>query len=338
MRKKTIRKGVLVLLMIGLGGALLFSSGQTEDNTSKQYKIIFNEPFTRPHTLAEAANMFKEKIEEQTNGNVLVDVHYGGVLGTSREALEAVQIGTQTMVDAATAPVVAFDPAMGVLNLPYLFSSREQWYGILDGPLGTSLLSRLEENGFVGLAYLENGIRHVTNNVRPINKPEDLAGIKIRLMQNPVFIATFESFGCLTTTTPWSELYSALQQNVVEAQENPVANIYNGKLYEVQKYLSFTGHTYDPNIYFINKKFFDDLPEEYQTILTETAKEVAIWQRNEAEKAESKLLEELQKSMKINEVVPEEISRFREMCSSVYENQSATIGKDIVASWLDAVK
>lgn len=305
---------------------------------NKTYKIVFNEPFTRPHTLAEAANRFKELVEERSEGNIEVDVHYGGVLGTSREALEAVKVGVQTMVDAATAPIVAYEPAMGVLNLPYLFSSRDQWYKILDGPLGSDLLGRLEPHGFVGLAYLENGIRHVTNNVRPIYKPEDLKGIKIRLMQNPVFIATFESLGCLTTATPWSELYSALQQGVVEAQENPVANIYNGKLYEVQKYLSFTGHTYDPNIYFINKRFFDSLPGEYQTMLRKVSTEVAAWQRSAAANAESSLLEELKPHMEINEVSAEEISRFRDKVADVYKNQAPTIGEDVVNTWLDAVK
>lgn len=326
-------KGFVCILVLTLATA-----GLPGNALGKTYKITFNEPFTRPHTLAEAANRFKELVEERSEGNIEVTVHYGGVLGTSREALEAVNVGVQTMVDAATAPIVAYEPSMGVLNLPYLFSSREQWYGILDGPLGTELLKRLEPHGFVGLAYLENGIRHVTNNVRPIHTPEDLKGIKIRLMQNPVFIATFKSFGCLVTTTPWSELYAALQQNVVEAQENPVANIYNGKLYEVQDYLSFTGHTYDPNIYFINKRFFDSLPPEYQTLLKDAAQEVAEWQRSEAIKAESSLLEELQPHLEINEVSADEIARFREMVMGVYNDQAPTIGKETVDAWLDAVK
>jgi TRAP-type C4-dicarboxylate transport system, periplasmic component len=190
---------VLVLLAICFTGSL--SAQSTTAKPSKTYKIVFNEPFTRPHTLAEAANMFKQLVESRTNGGIQVEVYYGGVLGTSNDALEAVQVGTQTLVDAASAPIVAFDPAFGVLNLPYLFSSRDQWYKVLDGKLGQDLLKRLESKGFVGLAYLENGIRHVTNNIRPIYKPEDLAGIKIRVMPNQVFIATFKAFGCLTTTT-----------------------------------------------------------------------------------------------------------------------------------------
>lgn len=336
MKRNFLVTALLFTFILTFAASDLCAGSNSKKN--KTYKIVFNEPFTRPHTLAEAANRFKELVEERSKGHIKVDVHYGGVLGTSREALEAVKIGTQTMVDAATAPIVAYEPAMGVLNLPYLFSSRDQWYGILDGPLGSDLLGRLEPKGFVGLAYLENGIRHVTNNVRPIYKYEDLKGIKIRLMQNPVFISTFESFGCLTTATPWSELYSALQQNVVEAQENPIANIYNGKLYEVQDYLSFTGHTYDPNIYFINKRFFDRLPKEYQTLLKEVSLEVAAWQRSAAIKAESSLLEELKLNMKINDVSAAEISRFRERCAEVYKKQAPTIGEDVVEKWLDAVK
>ena len=333
--KKTLAVFLLFVLVVGV----IFAQGGSEAAAAskKTYTITFNEPFTRPHTLAEAANKFKEIVEEKTNGGITVEVYYGGVLGTSQEALEAVQMGTQTMVDAATAPIVAFDPAFGVLNLPYLFSSRDQWYSVLDGELGQSLLKRLEDKGFVGLAYLENGIRHVTNNVRPITKWEDLQGIKIRLMQNQVFISTFESFGCLTTTTPWSEVYSALQQKVVDGQENPVSNIENAKLYEVQKYMSLTGHTYDPNIYFINKAFFDSLPVDYQQIVREAAQECAEWQRKAAQDAEAGLIETCAKYMEINDVSAEEIARFRDQCGPVYDSQSNIIGKDIVDAWLKAV-
>lgn len=331
-------KVVMALIMLALCiTSVVFAQGTTEE-AKKTYTIVFNEPFNRPHTLAEAANKFKEIVEEKSAGAIKVDVHYGGVLGTSREALEAVQIGTQTMVDAATAPIVAFDPAFGVLNLPYLFSSRSQWYGVLDGPLGQDLLKRLESKGFVGLAYLENGVRHVTNNIRPINKWEDLKGIKIRLMQNQVFISTFETFGCLTTTTPWGELYAALQQKVVDAQENPVSNIQNAKLYEVQKYLSLTGHTYDPNIYFINKKFFDSLPADLQKVVREASQEVAQWQRKAATDAEGTILTDLKKYMQVNDVSAAEIARFRDQCKSVYDTQSAVIGKDVVNAWVEAVK
>lgn len=335
-----MKKVICVLLVAVLIAGLAFAKGGSEDaSTAKKptYTITFNEPFTRPHTLAEAAYMFKSIVEEKSNGDIQVDVYEGGVLGTSQDALEAVQVGTQTMVDAATAPTVAFDAAFGVLNLPYLFSSREQWYSVLDGELGQALLDRLEDQGFVGLGFAENGIRHVTNNVRPIYKWEDLNGIKIRLMQNQVFISTFELFGCLTTTTPWAEVYSALQQKVVDGQENPVSNIVNAKLYEVQKYMSLTGHTYDPNIYFVNKAFWDSLPADYQQILRDAAKEAIAWQRKAAQEAEQSLIDECAKYMEVNEVSAEEIARFREQAAPVYEMQRDVIGADILDAWVEAV-
>jgi tripartite ATP-independent transporter DctP family solute receptor len=289
------------------------------------------------HNLTKAERMFAKLVEERTKGDVAVKVHINAVLGGGREALEAVEVGTQTMVDAALAPVFGFEPAFGVLNLPYLFTSRTQWYELLDGPLGTELLTMLERLGFVGLGYPENGIRHVTNNVRPITKPEDLKGIKIRVMQSPVFISTFKTLGALPTPIPWAELYSALQQGVVDAQENPVVNIYGSKFYEVQKFLSMTGHTYDPNVYFLNKKFFDSLSGEYQAILRSTAKEVIAWQRTEAQKDEQVQLAELKTKMKVNDVVKEQLEAFRQACQPVYAEQAKIIGQAVVDKWLKAV-
>jgi tripartite ATP-independent transporter DctP family solute receptor len=329
MLKRSVR--VLCLLTAAL---LLTASGVC---AAAKHTIIFNGPMPESHNLTKAERMFAKLVEERTKGDVAVKVHINAVLGGGREALEAVKVGTQTMVDAALAPVFGFEPAFGVLNLPYLFTSRKQWYELLDGPLGTELLTMLEKLGFVGLGYPENGIRHVTNNVRPITKPEDLKGIKIRVMQSPVFISTFKTLGGLPTAIPWAELYSALQQGVVDAQENPVVNIYGAKLYEVQKFLSLTAHTYDPNVYFMNKKFFDSLPKDYQTVIRSTAKEVIAWQRVEAQKDEQTQLTELKSKMKVNELAKEQLEAFRQSCQPVYAEQAKTIGQAVVDKWLKAV-
>lgn len=327
-------KKIFFSLVVGLSILILLSSNVF----AAKYTIIFNGPMPATHNLTKAEEKFAELVEDRTNGDIEVKLYIGAVLGGGREALEAVRIGTQTMVDAALAPVVAYEPAFGVLNLPYLFTSREQWYTLLDGSLGTELLEKLEDYGFVGLGYPENGIRHLTNNVRPVYKWEDLKGIKVRVMQSPIFIATFKALKALPTPIPWAELYMALQQGVVDAQENPVVNIYGAKLYEVQKYLSLTGHTYDPNIYFINKDFFYNLPQEYQEILRETAKEVITWQREQAQRDEKAQLQELAEYMKINQLSTQELVRFRAQCKSVYEEQEKFIGKEIIEKWVNAVE
>lgn len=328
---------LVLVWMLAFGVDKAFSASKAAPKAAAKYTIVFNGPMPESHNLTKAERMFAKLVEERTKGEVAVKLHIGAVLGGGREAIEAVKVGTQTMVDAALAPVFGFEPAFGVLNLPYLFTSRKQWYDLLDGPAGTELLRMLERQGLVGLGYPENGIRHVTNNVRPITKPEDLKGIKIRVMQSPVFISTFKAVGSLPTAIPWAELYSALQQGVVDAQENPVVNIYGARLYEVQKFLSLTGHTYDPNIYFMNKKFFDSLPKEYQTILRSTAKEVIAWQRAEAQKDEQAQLAELKTKMKVNEVSKEQLDTFRRACQPVYKEQAATIGQAVVDKWLKAV-
>jgi tripartite ATP-independent transporter DctP family solute receptor len=321
----------LCLLTVGLFLAA------PESWAAAKYTIIFNGPMPESHNLTKAERMFAKLVEERSKGEVAVKLHIGAVLGGGREAMEAVQVWTQSMVDAALAPVFGIEPAFGVLNLPYLFTSRKQWYDLLDGPLGTDLLARLETHGLVGLGYPENGIRHITNNIRPITKPEDVKGIKIRVMPSPVFIATFKALGGLPSAIPWAELYSALQQGVVDAQENPIVNIYGSKFYEVQKFLSLTGHTYDPNIYFINKKFFDALPKENQAVIKGTAREVIAWQRAEAQRDEQAQLAELKVKMKVNEVGKEQLDAFRRACQPVYTEQAATIGQGVVDTWLKAV-
>ena len=328
---------VLALVVIPLLVGNVFGGGAAEPE-EEQYHILFNGPMPEEHNLTKAARMFAEIVEERTGGQVTVRVVPDAALGGGREALEAVRSGTQTMVDAALAPITAYEPAFGVLNLPYLFTSREQWYGLLDGPLGTDLLERLEDHGFVGLGYPENGIRHVTNSVRPIETVEDMEGINIRVMENPVFIEMFRRLGASPTPIPWAELYSALQQGVVGAQENPVVNIHGARLYEVQDYLSLTGHTYDANIYFVNKDFYDRLPTEFQDVLRQAATEAIAWQRQQAQQDEQELLAEIEPYIEINEIDEEELARFQEMLVPMYEAMKDEIGADVVEAWLKAVE
>jgi len=308
------------------------------NSVAAKYTIIFNGPQNAEHNLTKGAELFAKLVEERTDGDVKVNLYINGVLGGGREALEAVKVGTQTMVDATIDPIVSYEPAFGILSLPFLFSCREQAYDILDGPLGTELLGLLENHGFVGLGYAEEGTYHLTNNVRPIYKPEDLKGIKMRVMQSPIIISTYKALGALPAPIPWVELYSALQQGVVDAQENPIVNIYGAKFYEVQKYLSLTKHKILFDIYFMNKDFFYGLPEEYQKIVKEAAKEAINFQRKQAQIDEKAQLEELEKYMEVNELSPEEHLRFREACKVVYEEQEEFIGKELIDKWKKAIE
>lgn len=331
MKRARILTAVLVMLLLGVVQGVSFADGPT-------YKIIFNGPMPEGHNLTKAERMFGDLVEKRTGGRVKVELFPNAVLGGGREALEAVRSGIQTMVDAALAPVVAYEPSFGVLNLPYLFDSREEWYELLDGPLGQELLAKLEKNGLVGLGFPENGIRHITNNVRPITRPEDLKGIKIRIMENPVHRETFAALGALPAPIPWTELYTSLQQHVVDAQENPVVNIYASKLYEPQKYLSLTGHFYDANVYFVNKTFWDSLPKDIQKTIKDVAREVIAWQRKQAQADEKTQLEALGRLIKVNHVPAEELSRFRAATRPVYKRVEHLIGRETIDKWVSATE
>lgn len=329
--RKLLTVSIMALLLLGLLQGAVLAAGPT-------YKIILNGPMPESHNLTKAERMFADLVEKRTGGRVQVEVFPNATLGGGREALEAVRSGIQTMVDAALAPVVSYEPAFGVLSLPYLFNSREEWYALLDGPLGQELLAKLEKSGFVGLGFPENGVRHITNSVRPITKPEDLKGIKIRIMESPVMRETFNSLGALPAPIAWTELYSALQQHVVDAQENPIVNIYSSKLYEPQKYLSLTGHFYDANIYFINKAFWDSLPADIQKTIREVAKEVIAWQRKQAQENEKTQLQALRKLIQVNEVSPEQLARFRAVTRQAYKKTEGLIGKDTIENWVKATE
>jgi tripartite ATP-independent periplasmic transporter solute receptor, DctP family len=175
---------------------------------------------------------FARLIENRTNGKYRIDLYPSAQLGNERDMIEGLQLGTLDLVVTSTGPVSNFVPRMGVVDLPYLFKNRQHAYTVLDGPIGESLLEGFKGNGIVGLAFWENGFRCLTNSRRPIKTPEDVKGLKIRTMEN---IATFKCLGASPTPMAWSEVFTSLQQGVLDGQENPISIIYHQRIYEVQK-------------------------------------------------------------------------------------------------------
>jgi len=194
--------------------------------------------------------------------------------------VEGLQLGTIDLVVTSTGPLGGFVSKMFVVDLPFLFRDREHAYKVLDGPIGRELMDAFSAKGIKGLAFWENGFRQITNNVRPIEKPEDLKGIKLRTMENKVHLAAFRAFGASPTPMAWSEVYTALQQKTIDGQENPVAIIYHQKLVEVQKYLALTRHFYSPTPLLMSLKAFNALPQDTQKIMADTALECATYERN----------------------------------------------------------
>ena len=197
---------------------------------------------THPYQLG--LEKFSELVSEKTGGKVKVEVFHSSQLGNERDLIEGLQLGTVEMCIVSTAPLSNFTTQFNVFDLPFIFSETQKTREILDGPIGQEILDTLDAQGIVGLCYFENGFRNVTNNVRPITKPEDLKGLKIRTMESPIHMASFRAMGANPTPMALGELFTALQLGTVDGQENPLAIINTSKFYEVQKFLSITEHFY----------------------------------------------------------------------------------------------
>lgn len=220
-----------------------------------------------------AIDTFAKEVAARTGGRYKIETFYAGALGGERESIEAVQLGTQELAFSSSGPVPNFVPEAKILDIPFLFRDKAHARAVLDGPIGQDLLAKFDSKGFKALAWAENGFRHMTNSKRAINAPEDLKGLKLRTMENPVHIAAYKGFGIITTPMAFPEVFTALQQGTVDGQENPLGLIMSSKFDQVQKHLSLTGHVYSPCIFLMNKASFDKLSAADKKAFLEAAKE-----------------------------------------------------------------
>ena len=250
-----------------------------------------------------AIDTFAKEVEKRTNGRIKIQPFYSGSLGGERESIEAVQLGTQELTFTSTGPVPNFVPETRILDIPFLFRDKAHAHAVLDGPIGQELLSKFDAKGMKALAWGENGVRHMTNNKRAVNAPEDLKGLKMRTMENPVHIAAYKGFGIITTPMAFPEVFTALQQGTVDGQENPLSVIMAAKFDQVQKYLALTGHVYSPAVLLMNKAAFEKLSAADKQVFMEAAKEAVKLNRARVAEDDAKGVAELRsKGMQVVEV------------------------------------
>jgi TRAP-type transport system periplasmic protein len=257
--------------------ALVGSQASAQEFTAN-YKITMTQ--TAAHPYAVGAQKFADLLKERTKGRITATVYTDSQLAKGeREMIEALQQGTIDIYVGSTGPVGNFSPSMGILDIPFLFRDAEHVDKVLDGPFGKSLLADLEKHKLKGLAFWENGFRHLTNSKAPAKTPDEIKGLKVRTMENRVHMAAFKAAGINPTPMAFAEVYSALQQKVIDGQENPVAVIYSSKLYEVQKYLTLLSYVYSPAPVIISLAKWQRVPQADQEIIQATALEVAKFQR-----------------------------------------------------------
>ena len=269
---------------------------------------------------------FAKEVEKRTAGRYKIQTFYSGSLGGERESIEAVQLGTQELTFTSTGPVPNFVPEARILDIPFLFRDKTHARRVLDGQIGQDMLVKFEPKGFKALAWGENGVRHMTNSKRAVNAPDDLKGLKMRTMENPVHIAAYKGFGIVPTPMAFPEVFTALQQGTVDGQENPLSVIMAAKFDQVQKHLSLTGHVYSPAIFLMSKAAFDKLSAADKTAFLESAREAAKANRARVDEDDAKGVAELRsKGMSIVENVDK--SKFVSVLGPVNADFEKQFGK-----------
>jgi len=277
-----------------------------------------------------SSEYFKELVEKNSDGKIKVNLYHSSQLGDDREMMEALQMGTQEVTVPSTAPIASFVNGFKVFDLPFLFPSNEAADYVLDGPVCQELLKQLEDIGLIGLAYWENGYRQLTNSVRTVENPEDVKGLKIRTMESPIHLAAWKVLGANPTPMAFGELFSAMQQGVVDGQENPWGTIYLQNFPEVQDYTTDTGHVYSPFVLMISKKFYDKLPIDLQKVVKDAAQITKYHNRKLNRQMNAEYLEKLKGQMNVTILTDEQRAAFQEAVQPVYDQFADEIGPKLI--------
>jgi tripartite ATP-independent transporter DctP family solute receptor len=274
------------------------------------------------------AMQFADYVKQQSKGALAIEVYPSEQLGSDRQMAEAVALGGLDMSINSQGPLAVYNEKLLVFGLPFLFAKPEQAYTVLDGEIGDQVAADLLKRGVRVLAYWENGFRHISNNKRPIVKPDDLKGLKIRTPEDKMTIAIFKALGANPAPLAFGELYMALSQGLFDGQENPITNIYYSKLHEVQKFISLTNHKYETCPFIISEHTWQRLPGDQQALLKEAALKFAKVHREMNLKTNEDLLKEVEKAgVKVNQA---DVEAMRAATQSVYKEFEPTFGKALI--------
>lgn len=296
-----------------------------------EYVIRFASGLAAEMNHSRAMEQFKADAESKSNGRLKVEVFHSGKLGGTKEVLDQVKAGTIQMSLASTGFMTAYVPRLGVLNFPFLFKSREAALAVFDGPFGGEIDQWVGNVGFKSLGFEEIGWRVTINKVRPIARAEDFAGIKLRLQPIKVHLDTFRLLGANPVAMDWKELYTALQQGVIDGLEGNPAALYDTRFYEVTKYVSDVPFFYEVLGRWINKRFWDGLPPDLQAVLIEASKRAVAWQRKVAIEENEAAMGKLQKAgLAVNRVGGAQLDAFRSKVMPVYKQYEGEFGKELM--------
>jgi tripartite ATP-independent transporter DctP family solute receptor len=330
------------LLGAAAGAALVFAAGAVSGPTQAQAPIVMKVATVNagesPRNLA--AYEFQRVAQEKSKGRIKVEVYINNQLARGEGAtLEGVQLGTIDLAPVGSAPIGGiFEPAYLPLDLPFLWTSREQAWKVMDGPIGQELFKKMEAKGVKGLCFGGGwGFRNMQSNKRAIFTPDDLKGQTVRVQESPIYIAMMKQLGANPVPMPWGEVYLAMKQGTVDAMESPVFTVVSDKFYEVTKFYSLTKHTYPPISWFTNLKKYQALPADLRAVVDDAARSAcAIDRKSELEKETSDLEFIKKHGVQVNEV--KDLKAFQDRMGPAYEVVTAKVGKEWMDRFLSAVK
>lgn len=330
---------LVVVLLSGCSTPKAGESAQAPKSEGKAgspeltFKLGFNTAEDSPRD--KAAHRFADLVAERTNGRIKIEIYPAETLGTEQEMVEAVHSGALDFQAAGGGALSSWVPAIDYVKLPFLFENYDEAYKTQDGPLGDKVAKMVREKGFVPLAWWDLGFCQITNNVRPIEKPEDLKGIKLRVPNEFIQVEVFKQLGASVTTMPYSEVYLALAQGVIDGQHNPISSAYYSKFYEHQKYLSMTNHMYYNVIFIASEKAWNQIPDDLKPIVEQAAKEAGAYSRELVQQEEKDLLKKWEEyGVKVN--YPD-LKPFQEATKPVYQTLAPKMGADIIQEAQDFV-
>ncbi len=319
------------LLKSALSLALLASLGFAAD-----YVIKFSHVVSPNTPKGKAADYFAKRVEELSHGKIKVKVYPNAQLGKDKVILKKLKFNTVQMAAPTFSKFTGLVPQLGLFDLPFLLKNEQHLHKVLDGEVGEKLKDMVTKKGYVALAYWDNGFKQLTDNKRPLIKPEDCKGLKFRVMSSKVLIEQFKALGAIPVVLPFSEVYSALQQGVVDGQENTISNIYTKKFYEVQRYMTMTNHGYLGYLVVMSKKFWNRLPNDMKKVILQAMKEATekerVWAKELNNDQLNKIKEYAQKTgkLEIDYLTPQQRLLWEKKLRSIYPKFYDTIGKDLI--------
>jgi tripartite ATP-independent transporter DctP family solute receptor len=276
-----------------------------------------------------SAVKFTEALAKNSDGRLKIQIFPNGTLGFERDLIEGMRVGTIDAGVITSAPISGFEPRMMVLDLPFIFKTREGAFKVMDGEIGKRLFGYLEAQNLKGLAYFDAGWRTVVSTKKPLVKPEDYPGSRFRVLENPLYVSTFRSLGVNATPMNFGEVYTGLRQGTIDSLDLPIYVVHSAKIYEVAKYMAMTEHMLTPVVLMMSNAKFKSLPADLQQIVVRTAQEVTPLQRQIAQETNADLLNKL-RDLKMEIVTVSDKRGFQDKMQTVYREFEGKIGKDLI--------